>query len=266
MPEFINYQTTGIAYSAVLTLGPAPDVDLINFSVFNQPALVQLWSYDRAGKWALEGFERQYAANTYGAYATNCAGIRFRSAVPATPAIVTAELVYKSDPHIIGGSLSNVNVSSSGQISPVTGISVAGTILAFAGATAPSGFVVCDGTLYDGTNPVYTGLWSVIGTTYGGTGQSSFAVPDLRGRMIAGLAPTGHVDVATLGLTDGAALASRRPKHKHTNNGLDNGGGAGGSAGTGNSGNQAALQVGPQTNSPTDAPAYIVLNYIISLG
>lgn len=51
---------------------------------------------------------------------------------------------------------------------------------------------------------------------------------------------------------------NRRPRHRHDTNALDNGSGGGGTAGTGNSGNQAIATVGPQANSPTDAPAHLV--------
>ena len=50
---------------------------------------------------------------------------------------------------------------------------------------APIGFLLCDGSLY----PIaqYEALYALIGTTYGGDGVSTFAVPDLRGR-----APVHH--------------------------------------------------------------------------
>jgi len=46
---------------------------------------------------------------------------------------------------------------------------------------APSGFITCDGRLL----PIapYETLFNLIGTTYGGDGQSTFAVPDLSGRV-----------------------------------------------------------------------------------
>jgi microcystin-dependent protein len=46
---------------------------------------------------------------------------------------------------------------------------------------APNWFVKCDGQLLDINN--YTTLFTLIGTTYGGDGQNTFAVPDLRGRV-----------------------------------------------------------------------------------
>lgn len=66
-----------------------------------------------------------------------------------------------------------------GDAPPVGGVPV-GTILPFAGATPPTGYLLCDGTLKDkGTNPEYSKLYDVIGTTYcvGCTGDQ-FRVPD----------------------------------------------------------------------------------------
>jgi len=61
-----------------------------------------------------------------------------------------------------------------------------GTVLPFAGSAAPTGFLLCDGSAYNGTN--YPGLYAAIGTTWGtGTGVgSSFNVPDFRSRFLLG--------------------------------------------------------------------------------
>jgi len=46
---------------------------------------------------------------------------------------------------------------------------------------APYGWAFCDGTLLQIAQ--YNALFSLIGTTYGGDGQSTFALPDLRSRI-----------------------------------------------------------------------------------
>ena len=56
-----------------------------------------------------------------------------------------------------------------------------GEIRMFAGNFAPAGWVFCDGSLLPISE--YETLFALIGTTYGGDGQSTFAVPDLRGRL-----------------------------------------------------------------------------------
>ena len=59
-----------------------------------------------------------------------------------------------------------------------------GQVTAFAGAAAPADWALCDGSLVKiDDNPP---LFSLIGTTYGGDGFETFALPDLRGRMIVG--------------------------------------------------------------------------------
>jgi len=56
-----------------------------------------------------------------------------------------------------------------------------GEIRMFAGNFEPAGWMFCDGRLL----PISENetLFNLIGTTYGGDGQSTFALPDLRGRM-----------------------------------------------------------------------------------
>lgn len=58
-----------------------------------------------------------------------------------------------------------------------------GQVIAYAGAEAPPGWMLCDGTLLDAKQ--YAVLFSVIGTRYGGSG-GNFALPDLRGRILTG--------------------------------------------------------------------------------
>lgn len=55
-----------------------------------------------------------------------------------------------------------------------------GNVTIFAGNFAPQSYMFCQGQLLDIST--YTALFSIIGTTYGGDGQSNFALPDLRGR------------------------------------------------------------------------------------
>jgi microcystin-dependent protein len=56
-----------------------------------------------------------------------------------------------------------------------------GEIRIFAGNFAPAGWMFCEGQLL----PIAENetLFNLIGTTYGGDGQSTFALPDLRGRL-----------------------------------------------------------------------------------
>lgn len=70
----------------------------------------------------------------------------------------------------------------------------AGTIVAYGGATAPTGWVLCDGTSYlRGTTSAdtYYNLFQAIGTAYGSVDGTHFTVPDLRQRMPLGKAASG---------------------------------------------------------------------------
>lgn len=56
-----------------------------------------------------------------------------------------------------------------------------GEIRLFAGNFAPAGWMICSGALLPISE--YETLFQLIGTTYGGDGQNTFALPDLRGRV-----------------------------------------------------------------------------------
>jgi microcystin-dependent protein len=56
-----------------------------------------------------------------------------------------------------------------------------GEIRIFAGTFAPRGWAFCDGTTL--AIDQNTALFQLIGTTYGGDGETTFALPDLRGRV-----------------------------------------------------------------------------------
>lgn len=58
-----------------------------------------------------------------------------------------------------------------------------GIIKLFAGNFAPHGWLICDGRLLNITQNA--ALFSIIGTTYGGDGRTTFALPDLRSRVTA---------------------------------------------------------------------------------
>jgi microcystin-dependent protein len=73
-----------------------------------------------------------------------------------------------------------------------------GAIVPYAANSAPSGWVICDGSLYGRTaldpSP-QVNLFGVIGTTYGaGDGLTNFAVPDLRGMFVRGFDNGRNID------------------------------------------------------------------------
>jgi microcystin-dependent protein len=76
-------------------------------------------------------------------------------------------------------------------------IGLIGQITAFAGNFEPNGSLLCDGRLLAIAD--YDALYAVIGTTYGGDGVDTFALPDLRGRT-----PVGTGSGVVLGQTFGS--------------------------------------------------------------
>jgi microcystin-dependent protein len=87
-----------------------------------------------------------------------------------------------------------------------------GEIRMFPGNFAPSGWAFCDGSLLSiASNTV---LFQLIGTTYGGNGQSTFALPDLRGR-----APnhqgSGFVVGQSAGVETVTLTPNQLPIHSH---------------------------------------------------
>lgn len=60
-----------------------------------------------------------------------------------------------------------------------------GRIIPFAGNFAPEGWHICDGSVLNIAD--YQPLYTLIGTTYGGDGRTTFGLPDLRARLAVGL-------------------------------------------------------------------------------
>eukprot|EP01116_Phalansterium_solitarium_P000872 TRINITY_DN10715_c0_g1_i1.p1 TRINITY_DN10715_c0_g1~~TRINITY_DN10715_c0_g1_i1.p1 ORF type:complete len:283 (+),score=41.69 TRINITY_DN10715_c0_g1_i1:111-851(+) len=94
-----------------------------------------------------------------------------------------------------------------------------GTISPFAGVDLPSGWLWCNGSLLPRSAPEYQALWNVVGTTYGGDGVSTFAVPDLRGRVPVGAGQGPALSEYALGQRAGTEsvtlTVSNMPAHNH---------------------------------------------------
>jgi microcystin-dependent protein len=96
-----------------------------------------------------------------------------------------------------------------------------GGIFMFAGNFAPRGYALCQGQLLPISQN--TALFSILGTTYGGDGVTTFALPDLRGRGPIGAGNGPGLSPVVLGERAGSQnatiLTSNLPAHTHTLNG-----------------------------------------------
>lgn len=87
-----------------------------------------------------------------------------------------------------------------------------GEIRMFAGNFAPAGWMFCEGQLL----PISENetLFQLIGTTYGGDGESTFALPDLRGRLPVHMG-SGFILAETGGVEEITLTVAQIPAHSH---------------------------------------------------
>ena len=100
------------------------------------------------------------------------------------------------------------------NLQDITNRSEVGKIQPWGKATAPAGYVLCDGAAISRTD--YADLFAVVGTTYGtGNGSTTFNVPQLQGKMPQGydgntynLAGTGGANTVTVAVTNNQAATN----------------------------------------------------------
>lgn len=184
------------------------------------------------------------------------------TAAPATNTtqIATTEFVRAEVSALVGGATSTLDTlaeiatalgndaslattltNSIALKAPLIQASPIGMITPYAGATAPANWQLCYGQAISRTT--YASLFAIISTTYGaGDGTTTFNLPDLRGRTVAGLDNMGGTDAGvlstanTLGTTTGTetvtltSAQSGVPAHSHantvTNNAVTSGAGS----------------------------------------
>lgn len=182
-------------------------------------------------------------SNAYAVVAGSSFTVDFDGSFPTVKLISSAALTYTVAAASVFNKLADNTVDnstlqlSSGIVSVkdggitaaklATGLfpDLVGMVLPFAGSSSPTGWLLCYGQAISRTT--YSGLYAVVGTAYGsGDGSTTFNIPDLRGRAIAGLDNMGGVDAGrldwanTLGTTGGAQThtlsSAEMPSHTHT--------------------------------------------------
>jgi microcystin-dependent protein len=155
-----------------------------------------------------------------------------------------------------------------------------GEIRMFAGNFAPVGWMLCQGQLLSiAENDV---LFNLIGTTYGGDGQQTFALPDLRGRMPLhqGTGVGGTFIIGEMAGVETVTLTTNQiPAHSHVPQANTNGSAnvPGGNTWAGWTGSQysdqapnalmasGALGSAGGSQPHDNMPPYLTINFIISM-
>lgn len=141
----------------------------------------------------------------------------------------------------------------------------------FGGNFAPRGWAFCDGQILSIAQN--TALFSLVGTTYGGNGQTTFALPDLRGRvpMHPGQGPgLSNRDLGETGGRETVTLVLNEiPAHTHPIAlGQGTGGVTVGHLGANTSGSapgSASTGVAGGSQPHENLPPFLCLNFIIAL-
>ena len=235
---------------------------------------------------------------TNGTSVYNVAPDKFPSAITAQGAAtfestvtVSGAATFNSTVTVSGAATFNSTVTIKGDVhvsskvcasafygdgSNLTGTTPTGAVLPYAVSAAPTGFLLCNGQAV--SRSTYSTLFAVVSSLYGaGNGSSTFNVPDLRGRFLAGWdAGTSVLTSVTAGMILGSSIANtggveavtlsvaQIPSHNHTYT----------IRATGNRGNDGPAAVWTSTStdntgstggsgSHSNIPPAMIINFII---
>ena len=132
-----------------------------------------------------------------------------------------------------------------------------GEIRIFCGNFAPVGWSMCNGSLLPISN--YAALFTLIGTTYGGDGQTSFALPNLQSRVPVHQGP-GFVMGQMAGEENHTLTGNEVPQHIHGVAALNAADSLGPAAAVYGGGTTAGFTATPPTPAVTMNPAMVVPN------
>ena len=95
-----------------------------------------------------------------------------------------------------------------------------GMIAPFGRTVPPEGWLICDGSTLNALQDVmYRSLYDAIGTTWGGTGENDFQIPDLRGEFLRGVDSGRSADPDAASRTGGDVVGSSQTdafqNHQH---------------------------------------------------
>ena len=147
----------------------------------------------------------------------------------------------------------------------------AGSVQAFAGATAPDGWLLCDGTAISRTT--FATLYGAIGVAHGaGDGSTTFNLPDHRGRFLRGYTTDTSRDPDLASRTNmktgatytgvGSIQADQYATHNHSPTVIQTGGSEQAQTGSGAIGMVSAGPIGYSGGNET-RPKNAYVNYII---
>ena len=133
-----------------------------------------------------------YSLGTSSNYSYNISSNAYLLTVSTTVPVAAQPIIQNLLPvTTVSGTTINSSVPVPGSLS----VMPTGSITAWASSTLPAGFLWCNGQAVSRT--AYSGLFSVIGTTYGtGDGSTTFNLPDTMGRTIVGVDGIGGVSPA----------------------------------------------------------------------